>query len=70
VRSATVLASESSRICTFRTIFPRIGFTLPAKGGKKLVLGAPLLLSLSPHRRHPTEGHRDLSSSVEEATET
>ena len=57
-------------LCTLRTIFLRMGFTLSAICGKKLVLGAPLLLSLSPHWGHPTEGHRAFPSYVEEATET
>src|SRR5215203_5741320 len=38
--------------------FTRMGFTLSAKCDKTIVLGAPLILSFSPHWGHPTEGHR------------
>src|SRR5215210_2070326 len=58
MRSATVFVNRRGMLCTFRTIFPRMGFTRSAICSMYLVLGAPLLLSLSPHWVHPTEGHR------------
>jgi len=46
-----------------------MGFTRSAICGKKLVLGAPLLLSLSPPWGHPTEGHRVFCELSRGATE-